>query len=67
MARLHKMLPSDCRLLLTVHDSVLIEVLKDRTEAVGRMLKRAMEKQPAGFSVPLIVDVKRGCSWDGCK
>jgi hypothetical protein len=29
--------------LLTVHDSVLIEIPKDQTRTVGRMVKRAME------------------------
>jgi len=66
LARLHGALPGDCRMLLTVHDSVLIEIPEDQTEAVGRLVKRAMEKQPSGFLVPLAVDVKCGRSWDEC-
>jgi DNA polymerase-1 len=67
LARLHKALPLDCRLLLTAHDSVLIEVPKDQTQMVGRLVKRTMEGKPAGFSVPLVVDIKCGRSWGQCK
>jgi DNA polymerase-1 len=67
LARLHEALPETCQLLLTVHDSVLIEVPVDREEAIGRLVKGAMEEERSGFSVPLIVDVKCGRSWDQCK
>ena len=54
-------------LMLTVHDSVLIEVPEDQTEAVGRLVKRAMGRGPVGFSVPLVVDIKCGHDGDPCK
>lgn len=67
LARLHRTLPIECRLLLTVHDSVLIEVPEDQTDEVGRLVRWTMETRPSEFSVPLVVDVKCGRDWSQCK
>ncbi len=50
------------RLILQVHDELLIETHKDEKEAVARILKENME-QAALLSVPLVVDVHEGVSW----
>ena len=63
IARVHFVLPSDCRLLLSVHDSVLIEAPAGRVEEVVMAIRREMEAVPSGFTVPLKVEVKVGNSW----
>jgi DNA polymerase I-like protein with 3'-5' exonuclease and polymerase domains len=67
LLRLHRELSSDCRLLLTVHDSVLIEVPRSRVPEVAHQVRDIMELLPEGFSVPLEVDVGWGENWEECK
>jgi DNA polymerase-1 len=50
------------RLILQVHDELLIETHKDEREAVAKILKENME-QAADLLVPLDVDVHEGASW----
>jgi DNA polymerase-1 len=50
------------RLILQVHDELLIETHKDEKEAVAKILKENME-QAADLLVPLDVDVHEGASW----
>lgn len=50
------------RLLLQVHDEVVVECHKDDIEAVAQLVKHNME-QVACLSVPLDVEVKVGPSW----
>jgi DNA polymerase-1 len=50
------------RLILQVHDELLIETFKEEKDQVAEMLKRNMESA-AALSVPLTVDVKTGASW----
>ncbi|MDO4530614.1 MAG: DNA polymerase I [Bacillota bacterium] len=50
------------RLILQVHDELLIETHKDEKEAVAKILKENME-QAAALMVPLDVDVHEGASW----
>ncbi len=50
------------RLILQVHDELLIETHKDEKEAVAKILKENME-QAAELAVPLDVDVHEGASW----
>jgi DNA polymerase-1 len=52
----------DSRLLLTVHDELVLEVPEDRAEAVAAMVKQEMEGV-AQLQVPLVVDVGWGPSW----
>ncbi|HEX5716750.1 MAG TPA: DNA polymerase I, partial [Thermoanaerobaculia bacterium] len=52
----------DSRLLLTVHDELVLEVPEDRAEAVAVMVKQEMEGV-AQLQVPLVVDVGWGSSW----
>lgn len=50
------------KLILQVHDELLIEAYKDELEEVQEILKRQME-QAADLDVPLIVDMHTGQNW----
>lgn len=67
LIRLNEALPAEVRMLLPVHDSVLLEVPADMVEETGRLVRDAMETVPADFTVPLKVDVKIGRTWADCK
>ena len=65
MIKVHKALKDGgfkSRLILQVHDELLIETHKDEKEAVAKILKENME-QAAKLAVPLDVDVHEGTSW----
>ena len=50
------------RLLLQVHDELIVECPEEECETVKTILKQEME-QAANLSVPLTADVKAGHSW----
>ena len=50
------------RLILTVHDELIIEAPPEEAEAAGRILQQEMQ-QAAEYSVPLTVELGRGRSW----
>ncbi len=50
------------RLILQVHDELLIEAWQEEAEQVRRILKEEME-QAADLLVPLVVEVNTGSSW----
>lgn len=50
------------KMILQVHDELLIEAHKDEVEEVKEILKRQME-QAADLDVPLIVDMHTGENW----
>jgi DNA polymerase-1 len=54
------------RLLLQVHDELLLEVPEDDVEAVGEMVVQEMEGAME-LNVPLSVDTGVGDSWFSCK
>ncbi len=60
LIRLDNALPDGVRMLLPVHDSVLLEVLQELVEETQRIVVEAMEFTPPGFSVPLKVGIKTG-------
>ena len=65
MIKVHKALKDGgfkSRLILQVHDELLIETYKDEKETVAKILKENME-QAAELMVPLDVDVHEGASW----
>ena len=59
--RLRREMP-EARLLLQVHDELIVECPAEVSEAVSRILKEVMENA-AALSVPLTVDVHSGHSW----
>ncbi|MGM0395500.1 MAG: DNA polymerase I [Bacillota bacterium] len=50
------------RLILTIHDELIIEAHKDEAEHVKKMMKRTMENA-VKLEVPLKVDILEGESW----
>jgi DNA polymerase-1 len=50
------------RMLLQVHDELLLEVPADEVETMGGIVRQAMERV-ADLAVPLLVDQKVGSSW----
>lgn len=54
------------KLLLQIHDELLLEVPEGETEEVKKMLKDSMEKV-VELSVPLIAEVSIATDWYGCK
>ena len=50
------------RLVLQVHDELLVEAWEPEVETVQRILKEEME-QAAGLSVPLEIDMHTGTNW----
>lgn len=67
LIRLYSELPSDCRLLMTVHDSVLLEVPEQQVSRVVRQARMVMQQAPPRFSIPLRVDIHVGRTWAQCK
>ncbi|WMJ88412.1 DNA polymerase I [Anaerocolumna sp. MB42-C2] len=50
------------RLILQIHDELLIEAFKDEMDEVSGILKEEMQKA-ADMSIPLEVEVKTGTNW----
>ena len=54
------------KLVLQIHDELLLEVPKEEEEEVKKMLKTSME-QVTTLSVPLVAEVSVANDWYGCK
>ena len=54
------------RLILQIHDELLIEALPEEEELVRKILKEEME-QAAALSVPLEVEMNSGENWYALK
>jgi len=50
------------RLILQVHDELLVEAFKDELDKVEELVKKCME-EAALLKVPLVVDVSTGTNW----
>ena len=65
MVRVHEALQKgnyQSKLILQVHDELIIEAPESEAESVARMLKECMENV-VSLSVPLVAEVKTGHSW----
>jgi DNA polymerase-1 len=65
MVKVYKKLLSEklkSRLILQVHDELIIETSIDEKERVSQILKESMEKA-VELIVPLVVEVKTGRNW----
>ncbi len=65
MVRVHDALQEGgfaAKLILQVHDELLIEAPLEEAERVAQLLRTCME-QVAELSVPLVAEVKTGRSW----
>jgi hypothetical protein len=65
LARLYRSLPDDFRLLLTVHDSILLEVPDNRVDEARDLVRQDMESPILGFSIPIQVEIQCGATWAG--
>ncbi|WP_294152508.1 DNA polymerase, partial [uncultured Selenomonas sp.] len=54
------------RILLQVHDELVLEVVNEEIPKVTEILKEAME-HAAELSVPLVIDVNVGKNWAEAK
>lgn len=69
MVRVHKKLQEsglDARLILQVHDELLIEAHRDCAEEAKAILKQEME-HAVSYTVPMNVDIHIGSSWFDAK
>ena len=62
MVAVTRKLDSESKLLLQIHDELIVETTKDKAEAVSKLLKDTME-QVYDIGVPLAVDVAVGTNW----
>lgn len=56
-------LDKDSKLLLQIHDSLIIEAPKQKAEAVGEMVKQTMESVYTKLPIKLKTDVSIGNNW----
>ena len=52
------------RLIMQVHDELVLEVATEAADTVTRELRSRMANAGGSLRVPLKVDVGRGCNWD---
>ncbi len=63
MVEVHKLLPEGAKMLLQIHDSIMIECKEDDAESVGKILKETMENVYPNLGVKLKVDIAAGKNW----
>jgi DNA polymerase-1 len=56
-------LDDDCKMLLQIHDSLILEVPKAKAEAVGKLVKQTMEDAYTKLPVKLKADISHGQNW----
>lgn len=66
MVRAHKMLPEGSKIILTVHDELVLTTPAERAEETAEKLREAMEDIQV-LKVPLIADVKIVDRWGEAK
>lgn len=66
MVAVEPLLPSESFLVLQVHDELIVEAPRERSEEAGLVLKRAMEGAMT-LRVPLVVSLSTGRRWDELK
>jgi len=66
LIRLLDRLPAEVRMLLPIHDGVLLELPADMVEETSQIVREAMEAVPDGFAMPLKIDIKIGRMWGEC-
>jgi DNA polymerase I-like protein with 3'-5' exonuclease and polymerase domains len=60
-------LPAEVCMLMTVHDSVLLELPEHLVAETRQQVIDAMQTLPSGFTVPITADVGTGRTWAECK
>lgn len=62
MIRIHKKLPSDAKLILQIHDELIVECPKNLAKEVAKIMEYEMVHVHK-FGVPIEVGIKTGESW----
>ncbi len=63
MLAVDKALPRDARMILQVHDSIIIECPDSQAAEVAKILQNCMESVAPEFPIKLAVDVTTGTDW----
>ena len=63
MLAVDKSLPEGAKLILQVHDSLIVECDKGQADNVAKILQEKMEQVAPELPVKLAVDVKIGQDW----
>lgn len=63
MINLDKVLPDGAKLILQIHDSLIVECDEDQAEEVSRVMKKVMENVAPELAVKLEVEVSVGKNW----
>lgn len=66
MIDLHAALPTDTRMILTVHDELVLEAPESNAEVISALVRTRME-EAVELSVPLTVDIGVGRNWKEAK
>lgn len=66
MVRTHNMIPPEAKILLTVHDELVLMVPEDMAESTADTLREAMEGIDV-LKVPLVADIKIVDKWGDAK
>ena len=66
MIKLHSALPSEAKMILTVHDELVVEAPVGQCDEVSQIMRTQMENA-VEFSVPLTVDIGIGHNWKEAK
>jgi len=66
MIKLYAALPSEAKIILTVHDELVVEAPEKDAAVVSEIVRTQME-QAVEFSVPLTVDIGIGHNWKEAK
>jgi DNA polymerase I-like protein with 3'-5' exonuclease and polymerase domains len=68
LVNVHLALPEGARMLLTVHDEIVVQTPEDLVEETITVMKKEMEQaRPSKIVVPLVADVGYGRSWAEAK
>ena len=63
MIEVDKALPEGAKLVLQIHDSLMVECDESQAEQVAKILKDKMESVAPNFKVKLAVDIKTATNW----
>ncbi|MBR5419455.1 DNA polymerase I [Candidatus Saccharibacteria bacterium] len=63
MLAVDKVLPDDAKLILQIHDSLIIECPEAEADQIAKLLQEKMEQVAPELPVKLAVDVKIGYDW----
>ena len=67
LVSLHRRLPSDARIVSTVHDEVVVECPEDAASEVLAMMEGCMVEALGGLDVPVGAEGGMGRTWGGAK